>query len=308
MNQLYRVAGVSKQAYHQNKQREVGSAILLAELEQQVVEMRKVHPGCGLEKLYHSLRPHWIGRDRFISLFQDLGYGVVKRKNFRRTTVPTHIRFPNLISGMLVQYPDTVWQSDITYFYCENRFYYLVFIIDIYTKLIKGYAVSDHMRASANISALKMALNSSKGDLSRLIHHSDRGSQYVDCIYQQHLKDRDIKISMGVCAQDNAYAERINATIKNEYLKYWDINSLYKLKKCVNKAVKHYNNQRKHNHLPKRMTPLGFQNEFVNLTDQEKPMVIVYADGNYKMKEASSLSHFRPRKKPQVHDCPIVIN
>lgn len=308
MNQLYQVAGVSKQAYHQHYQKKERYSVLLADLEDQVKLIRENHPGCGLEKLYRSLKPDWIGRDGFVSIFQSLGYGVVKKRNFHRTTVPTHIRFPNLISGMLIQEPDTLWQSDITYIYINDRFYYLVFIIDVYTKIIKGYAVSDHLRAEANIKALKMAFKSSGSNLNRLIHHSDRGSQYVDLTYQKLLKDKGITISMGIIAQDNAYAERINGTIKNEYLKFWDITSFGQLKASVKRAVSDYNNHRIHNHLPNDMTPVKFANELVNLSDQERPMVIVYAEGNCKIREASSLSYFRPREEPQVHDCPIVIN
>lgn len=308
MNQIYQMAGVSKQAYHQKKKRKSRESLLLSDLVVQVDQIREDHPGCGLEKLYRSLRPDWVGRDKFIAIFQELGYGVVKKKNFHRTTIPTHIRFPNLISGMAITDQNIVWQTDITYFYVIDRYYYLVFIIDIYTKVIKGYAVSDHMRAEANIKALQMAFQSSRGqDLGMLIHHSDRGSQYVDRDYQKLLNDRGIHISMGICAQDNAYAERVNGTIKNEYLGFKKIRSLQDLRKEVRKSVTHYNHKRIHDHLPNDLSPIDFQNELVNLNDQDRPMVIVYADGNYKIREASSFSDFRPRKEPQVHDCPIVI-
>lgn len=186
MNAIYQVAGVSKQAFHQQKQREAYQTILLEELESQVQTLRKEHPGCGLEKMYRSLQPDWLGRDRFVDIFRDLGYGVRKRKNFQKTTIPTHIRYPNLISGMLVMHENIVWQTDITYYYCvsENRFYYLVFIIGIYTKVIKGFGVNNHMRAEANIAALKMAFRSVKEPLNHLVHHSDRGGQYIDQQYQ----------------------------------------------------------------------------------------------------------------------------
>lgn len=309
MKSVYQVAGVSKQAYQQHKRREERKDLLLQGLEDQVRLIRQEHPGCGLEKIYRSLRPKGIGRDRFVATFMKLGYGLAKRKNYHRTTIPTHIRFPNLISGMLVMDVNIVWQSDITYFYCESerRFYYLVFIIDVYTKVIKGYAVSDHMRAEANIAALQMAINSA-GDLNSLIHHSDRGRQYVDLNYQKLLKKKGIQISMGLCAQDNAYAERINGTIKNEYLRYWNIGSLIQLTKYVKKAVAHYNNKRIHNQLPKDISPLQFEKELINLVDQERPKVIVYAEGNYKIRQASSLADFRPRQEPQAHVCPIVTN
>lgn len=113
---------------------------------------------------------------------------------------------------------------------------------------------------------------------------------------------------MGICAQDNSYAERINGTIKNEYLQYWKIDNLLQLRRRVKQAVNHYNSQRIHNHLPGNRTPLQFEKEMINLTDQERPKVIVYAEGNYKIHQASSQVDFRPRQEPQVHVCPIVIN
>jgi transposase InsO family protein len=136
-----------------------------------------------------------------------------------------------------------IWQSDITYFEVNGRFYYLSFIIDVYSKVIKGYSVSNSLKAESNIKALKMALKNSPDSLKGLIHHSDRGSQFVDKGYQKILSDNGILISMGIQAQDNAYAERINGTIKNEYLKYRTINSFEGLKKHTRQDVNHYNNK-----------------------------------------------------------------
>lgn len=307
MRTIYQIAGVTKQAHYQFNKRKQNWELIISELQVQVDEIRRDHPGCGLEKLYWTLKPKTIGRDRFISVFQSLGYSIVKHKNFYRTTIPTHIKFPNLITGMLLDGPNQLWQSDITYFRVNNQYYYLVFIIDAYTKQIKGYAVSDHLRASANVEALKMAFKNSPDDLSDLIHHSDRGSQYVYKPYQELLNERSIYISMGLLGNENAYAERINGTIKNEYLKYWTIHSLQELKRKVKKAVKHYNQKRAHNHLPNRMQPDYFAQMFVYLSNQDKPKVIVYADGKPKISRASSLADFEPRTKPLVHVCPIDI-
>ncbi|WP_240971264.1 DDE-type integrase/transposase/recombinase [Flammeovirga aprica] len=93
-----------------------------------------------------SLRPKTMGRDKFCELFISLGYRVVKHRNYQRTTIPGHIRFPNYIAGMSVTSPHQVVQSDITYFSVGQQFYYLVFIIDVYTKEILGYNVSEHLR------------------------------------------------------------------------------------------------------------------------------------------------------------------
>jgi len=179
---------------------------------------------------------------------------------------------------MVVRSKNTLWQSDITYFSLNNRFYYLVFILDVYTRQIVGYAVSDHLRAEANLRALKMAIS---GHGAPKVHHSDRGSQYIDKRYIKMLRDYSVEISMGYQAQDNAYAERINGTIKNDYLKHWDIKSFDQLKRCVNKAVKHYNSLRIHDSLPARKTP----DEFSRTANTFKVAEEIYARERFTPKE-----------------------
>lgn len=305
MSAVYQVAGISKQAYYQYFIRERAFAAEICELIVLVNEIRREHPGCGLEKLYYTLKPETMGRDKFIEAFMDLGYGVRWVKNYHRTTIPGTLRFPNLITGMLVYCPNQIWETDITYFRVVNRFYYVVFIIDIYTKVIVGYQVSDHLRAEANMAALRMALRAKNPD-EGLIHHSDRGSQYTSDDYMELLDKNGIIVSMSTCAQENAYAERINGTIKNEYLIHWDIKDFRSLKSSVAKAVRHYNLCRLHDSLPGRTTPVRFSEDYLNLSDQERPKVIVYADGNYKVREASNLPDFRPGTGTRAYVCPII--
>jgi len=274
----------------------------------QVDIIRKDHPGCGVEKMYRSLQPKYMGRDKFCEIFMDLGYRVRTIKNYRRTTIPTHLNYPNLIEGMEVTRPYQVLQSDITYFYLNEKHYYMVFIIDVYSREVIGYNASYHMRHQSNMIALKMALKQIKPeDRTSMIHHSDRGSQYGSKPYVKMLKDSKIEISMGVKAQDNAYAERINGTIKNEYLKLWHIKDYKDLKAKVKKAVDHYNNVREHSSLFNGVSPKEFKKIILDLNTQERPTVIIYADGNYKLKVASSHLQFNPRKEPLAHNCPIII-
>lgn len=301
------MAGITKQAVHQQEQRQAKFDKQLSDLLIQVDELREEHPGCGVAKMYETLRPDFIGRDRFVEIFMELGYRVKKMKNYVRTTEPTHLKYPNLIEGLCVYKPNQLWQSDITYFYLNGRFYYMVFILDVYTRKIVGYTVSDSLRAEANIKALNHAIKSQKdASLQRMIHHSDRGSQYIDKRYLQLLKDQGIEVSMGLKAQENAYAERINGTIKNDYLRRWHIKSYNELRVKLKKAVNHYNNKRLHDSLPKGNSPVIFEKNFLNLSDRKRPKVIIYAEGRNKIKEASSLPDFRPEKEPLVHICPMV--
>jgi transposase InsO family protein len=307
MRSIYKIARVSKQAAHKYFRHEDELSEKLLGLLIEADELKEEHPGCGVEKMYQTLKPKWLGRDKFITLFMQLGYRVRIQKNYQKTTIPVHSQYKNLIQGLMVQDRNIVWQTDITYFRILNRYYYIVFIIDVYTKMILGYKASDNLRAEANMVALRMALKNNKGDIGRLIHHSDKGSQYIYAQYVDLLNSKGIMISMGDKAQDNAYAERINGTIKNEYLKYWEINSLSELQKKLTKAVNHYNNKRIHNELPGRQTPLEFNKSLLDLESQRRPTVIIYAEGNYKIKAASSRFDFKPKREPLAHNCPIEV-
>lgn len=298
---------ITKQSVFNYRKRQANFDQELFSLVAQVDAIREEHPGCGVEKMYYTLQPSYIGRDKFCEIFMGLGYGVKRIRNYHKTTIPSHLNYPNLIEGMIVNRPFQVIQSDITYFELGLCFYYLVFIIDVYTREILSHQVSHHMKAEANLKALKQALKKMDYRPGELIHHSDRGAQYGSNIYRKALTDNGIQISMGLIAQDNAFAERVNGTIKNEYLKHWNISSKNQLIIKTKAAVKHYNEKRKHLAFNNRYSPLEFKRTLVNLDTQIRPKVIIYADGNSKIKEASSHLDFNPEKEPQAHNCPLVI-
>ncbi len=296
---------ISKQSVYQYQSRENIFVINMNNLIVKVDKLRSMHPGCGIEKLYKTLKPDFIGRDKFIDIFMSLGYRIKKPKNYVRTTIPTHLKYPNLIEGMSVIRKNQVWQTDITYFYFGGKFYYIIFIIDVYTRKIVGHKVSNNMKAQANILTLKSAIKSQNCSLDSLIHHSDRGSQYVANDYIKILNNNNVAVSMGFKAQDNAYAERVNGIIKNEFLLGWEIKSFPDLKRKLNKAVKYYNEERSHSSLLNELSPVKFEKYLLNLPSQERPKVIIYAEGKCKTGEASSLHSFKPREEPQAHNCPM---
>ncbi|BFO64224.1 IS3 family transposase [Chryseobacterium sp. KCF3-3] len=272
MNMFYRSIGVSKQAVHQQVKRQQEFDVKLAALIMDADELRREHPGCGVEKMYYTLKPNFIGRDNFIEIFMQLGYRLNIKKNYKRTTIASKIYFPNVIKGMKISSPSALWQSDLTYIPIEDKFYYAVFIIDVYTKKIVGFSVSDHMRASANLKALKMAL---KNNQPPKVHHSDRGSQYTSRDYIDLLKAHNSTISMGASAQENAYAERINRTIKNDYIQYWNPKNFEQLKRFIKKAVNHYNTKRPHNAIGK-MSPEKFEEYWRQNMNINKPILNIF--------------------------------
>ena len=120
-----------------------------------------------------------MGRDKFEQYFSQLGYGVGKKKSFRRTTDSTGVaRFENLSEGKKLTGVNQVWVSDITYYRIKEKFYYLTFVMDLYSKRIVGHSVSRTLctRHTAII-ALQIGLKTRKSnELEGLIIHLDGGS------------------------------------------------------------------------------------------------------------------------------------
>jgi transposase InsO family protein len=287
LNKVYQAADITKQGVWQHFQREQATLELIRGIIKQVDQRRSEHPGEGLEKLYWQLAPEGIGRDKFCRIFGQLGYGARRLKNPVRTTIPAHKVFENLIEGRVVNGPCQVWQSDITYINVGDRFYYLVFIIDAYTRRIVGWAASDSLRAEANINALKMALRRfSEADLQGCVHHSDRGTQYTDSRYLKLLRSHGMSISMGHKATDNAFAERINGVIKNEYLIPWAPASFRQLKKLTKQAVNDYNTKRHHGALGRR-SPVEYERYWQTLSAGKRKREMIRSENTPKMLKAA---------------------
>jgi transposase InsO family protein len=277
MKDVYEVAGLSKQALHQHRQRRVQKATEAYEFFERADKIRKHHPGVGCRKMAKDLRIEGWGRDKIEQLLLSNGYRLYYAPNYTRTTYSQkEVYYPNLIEGLELNGINQVVQTDITYFKAGGKFYYIVFLIDVYSRRIVGYAVSKTLEAEGNIRALKMMFKARKGQqLSGMIHHSDRGSQYIDAEYRKLLQKEGIQLSMCKAAWENAYTERVNRTIKEEYLDRWKIDDYVSLVKYVGKAVKHYNTKRKHDSLAEKQ-PIAFESEVENLCVEAKPKLFIY--------------------------------
>lgn len=264
MKQLYDVAEISKQGHHKFVNKKIkqleDETIILSSL----VLLRTLHPEMGAKKMYDKLKPESMGRDLFIKLVISHGLGVPRRYNYAKTTQNARIyKYKNLIAGITLNDINQLWVSDITYFRIGERYYYLTFIEDVYSRKIVGYVAYETLQAEANIIALTMALNNRDID-NGLIHHSDRGVQYHSNSYTDLLQSKNIKISMCNSVYENAHIERINGIIKNEYLRYQTINTHKDLKHCLNKAVVLYNKERPHWSLGK-MSPMEYEKYLLSI-------------------------------------------
>lgn len=263
MNKIYRAIGTSKQNVHQRLSRDLTH---LEESEQLIGIIRQVredHPTMGAQALYHKIRPTTMGRDRFYNWYRDNGFTIIPQKNWRRTTDSSGvIRFKNLVDGMQLNKINQVWVSDITYYELGDQFFYLTFIMDQYSRKIKGFHVSRSLRTEeTTIPALKMAMKH-LDQFQKPIIHSDGGGQYYSKSFLALTDGRFIN-SMGESAYENPYAERLNRTIKNDYLKYYNPDNFEALKKQLARAAEMYNNEKPHKSL-RGMTPRQFENRLIN--------------------------------------------
>jgi len=223
--------GYTKQAYYKRLQYHESKAFdeyLILEL---IHQKRKIWKKGSGRNLLASLKDDFsdhdikIGRDKFFDLLRAHNL-LIKRKSRRAVTTNSYHhfrRYPNLIRELVPENPNHIWVSDITYVWVQQEacFLYLFLITDMYSRKIIGSSLRKDLKARGAIEAIKMAIKQTKGmALTQTIHHSDRGIQYCSNAYTNLLKKSSINISMTENGDplENAIAERVNRTIKEEFM------------------------------------------------------------------------------------------
>jgi transposase InsO family protein len=126
-----------------------------------------------------------------------------------------------------------------------HKFAYLSLITDAYSKKIVGYSLQETLQLKGPVEALKMALNNNRTSLEGLIHHSDRGLQYCSHAYIKLLKNITISMTHDGDPGENAIAERVNGTIKNEFYCRGFL-SFPLAQEAIERAIHNYNHLRPH--------------------------------------------------------------
>lgn len=230
--------------------------------EQLMPLIRKVHADSagvyGARRITRALRRqgHPVARCTVERLMRELGLEGVIRGQRRRTTVPEPAapRPPDLVDrDFTATRPNQLWLADLTYIRTWSGWVYVAFVLDAYSRRIVGWQAATHMRTDLPLDALEMALwrQKIKKD-SGLVHHSDRGSQYVSIRYTDRLTDAGAAASVGSVADsyDNAMAEALNGTFKAELIERqgpW--RDFTQVERAVYDWVAWYNQERLHSAL-----------------------------------------------------------
>jgi transposase InsO family protein len=223
-------------------------------------------PTYGYRRLTQMLQRHgWtVNSKRVRRLMADLGIHGLLPVRRKRTTDSNHDfpRFPNLVEGLEVVRPEQVWVADVTYIRLRQDFVYLAVIMDVFTRLIRGWRLGRSLEGELTLHALKRALRRRRPE----IHHSDQGVQYAAADYVDRLRGVGAQLSMAAVGEprENGFAERLMRTIKeeqvdlSEYLDYADANR--QLGRFLG-AV--YNHKRIHSALG-YLTPAEFEQQWRN--------------------------------------------
>ncbi len=305
LNSIYTVASISKQYVHKAlidkfRRLEIESHLILM-----IHEIREDHPTMGVRDLYFKIRPERMGRDSF-EKFCRANNLMSRQKPFRPRTTQSNgvIRFDNLLVNKQISTINQVWQSDITYFELNGRFYFLTFVLDAFSRVILGHSVSDSLGTEfTTLVALRMSINRRKKQkmaLVDLIFHSDGGGQYYAKKFLELTKKYNIQNSMCEYAWENGKAERINGVIKNNYLRHRNIKTYADLVKEVDRSVKLYNTDKPHKELH-RIAPLEFEKTFITLHLQNPLTMTESLDAKDKILGASSPKNLK-QNPPQNLD------
>ena len=277
MTQLYSLAGITKQALHKHLNWQLYKNQICQQVVATCTGIRKNHPRMSCRKMYQKVSNKMsIGRDLFEQIGFENGFKVnVLRNKFRTTWAAQVGIFPNLLEGVTLDNINQAIQSDIFYFPVAGKVKYGISNIDVYSRRMLSLHGSNSLQASQNVIALRKILKCRKKEqLAGCIHHSDKGVQYISEAFKLLIKELQMRPSMCKLPQENAYAERVQGTIKNEYL-IGETLTENNYQRKLQKIMWLYNNERPHSSLGNR-TPVAFEEYINTLPANMRPKLTVF--------------------------------
>jgi putative transposase len=274
---MCRALGVNRTSFHDWERRAPSDRALSdAWLVEKIREIHAASDGTyGARRIHAELRLEHgvrVGRKRVERLMRTAGIsGLLPRKR-RRTTVrlPGVRVAPDLVErDFRPEGPNQTWSADITYISTWEGFVYLAHVQDLFSRLIVGWSMADHLRAELVVSALEMALARRRPDPG-LVHHSDQGCQYTAVLFGKRCAKAGIEISMGSVGDcyDNAVCETFHATIKKEkiYRQSWP--SRAAARSAIFGYIEGWYNPRRRHSTLAYLSPIEFERQHVELAQR----------------------------------------
>ena len=240
-----------------------------ARLKVHIAAIFRRHKGrYGAPRIQDDLRDEGfaVSRKRVARLMRELGLRSVRKRRFKATTNSAH-KLPvadNVLNRCFeAEKPDAAWVTDITQVWTSEGWLYLAAILDVFSRRVVGFSMSDRIDRDVALDALRMALGRRLPDAG-LIHHSDRGVQYASAEYQRVLDDHGIVCSMsgrGDC-WDNAVAESFFATLKTELVYQTRYQTRLEAKSAIFDFIEAYYNYRRRHSAIGNVSPMEFEKQY----------------------------------------------
>lgn len=246
-------------------------------------KIRRIHKQSretyGRPRMVLALRDdgHACGKERVARLMREEGLLGQQRKRYNPYSTDSNHGFsiaPNALAEHgPVSAPDEVWVADITYIRVEEGWVYLAAVLDLYSRKIVGWSMSDRIDTALTRTALRRALKARHK--APQLHHSDRGCQYASVAYQDELKAYGITPSMSRSGNpyDNATMESFFGTLKAEEVRGQTYSTRHEARAAIFSYIEaFYNVSRIHTQLPGGHTPRGAEEIFFQ--DKERPATL----------------------------------
>jgi putative transposase len=226
------VLPIAPSTYYKHKARQADPLLLPARARRDQVlkgHIRRVRQEnfevYGVRKVWRQMKLEGIdvARCTVRRLMREMGLrGVVRGKEFRTTIADDSAARPaDLVNrDFTATRPNELWVADLTYVATWRGFVYVAFVIDVFSRMIVGWRASSSLRSDLALDALEQALWA-RPDTDSLVHHSDRGVQYLSIRYTERLKEAGIEPSVGSVGDsyDNALAETVIGLYKTEVIR-----------------------------------------------------------------------------------------
>lgn len=267
---MCKVLGVSKSGYYawlkrpKSKQHERKEK-LTGQIKRVYLESRRNYGSPKITKQLHLEGVH-VSQKTVSKIMQEEGIRSKTVKKYKATTNSKHNLpvYPNLLAQKFkVDHPGKAWVADITYIWTSAGWLYLATIMDLFSRRIIGWAMSERMTKDLVILSLKRAMRTQPPQLN-LIHHSDRGSQYASKEYQQILRENGIITSMsrkGNC-YDNACIESFHSVIKKELIFHEKYKTREQAKKSIIEYIVSFYNYKRIHSYTNYMSPIAYEKQY----------------------------------------------
>jgi len=270
---MCRAFQISKSGYYRRLKAEPGvrtqrSLRIRASVKQVYEESNQIYGSYKIaDQLGKDDRLEAACRNTVATAMREMGLKSRVSKKFTPITTesdPSKVPAPNILDQIFTaDAPNQKWATDITYLPTESGWVYLAAVLDLFSRKVVGWSISESLATPLVSTTLRNAIEARKPDTKSLLHHSDRGSQYASDDYQKTLRTLNITCSMSRtgCCYDNAVMERFFWSLKHEWTKFEHFADINQARRSVFQYIEtFYNSKRIHQTLGYK-TPDEFEEQ-----------------------------------------------